>query len=86
MREGLRPGVFRGTLQRLGERGCDIPGTLHRGQSTPTMGSLFGKPAEVFDLPVRLHLTGIYEPESVCVVAARKMRHARPCTCQVSQV
>ena len=64
--EGLQPGVFRGTLQGLGERGCDIPGTLHQGQSTPTMGSLIGKPAEVFDQPVRLHLTGTLEPE-LCV-------------------
>ncbi len=85
MREGLQPGVFRGTLQGLGERGCDIPGTLHQGQSTVIMGSLFGKPAVVFDQPVRLHLTGTFEPVSVCVVAAPKMRHARPCACQVSQ-
>ena len=85
MTEGLRPGVFRGTLQGLRERGCDIPGTLHQGQSESTMGSLIGKPAVVFDEPVRLHLTGTLEPVSVCVVAALKMRHARPCACQVSQ-
>jgi hypothetical protein len=69
---------------KLGERGCDIPGTLHQGSRLVVWGA-FGKPAIMFDQPVRLHLTGIVEPASVCEVVAPKMRHARPCACQVPQ-
>jgi len=66
--------------------GNAYPGTLRKGPAETCMGSSdleWNKPAQVFDCPVRIRLTGKLhkvesKPASVCDTAALKKRRARP--------
>jgi len=66
--------------------GNAYPGTLRKGPVETCMGSsehILNKPAQVFDCPVRIRLTGKFhkvesKPASVCDTAALKKRRARP--------